>query len=468
MFINMKLRWWICWMVLMSLFAGVSRAEPGGPVYVVPLEGTVSSAQFYFLRRALKDAEQAGASAFIIDMDTPGGAVNAAMDNMDALLKTNVPTYTYVHPRAISAGSYIAMATGKIYMSPTAVIGAAAPVLTTGEDLPGTMKDKVISMLSASVRAAAQKNGHNPELADAFIWKEKEMKIGDVVIDRPDGLLTLSAEEAVRVFDGKPLLATAVVPTIEALLSHAKLTGEVRRMEPTGFERAAFWLTTLAPLLLLGGIVGAWVEIKTPGFGLPGAASIICFALFFTGHYIAGLAGYEVIVLFVAGLVLVILELLVFTGTIIPGVVGALMMISALIWAMVDRYPNQPLWPAPELLIRPLANLGIAVVLAIIVGALLAKILPRTSFYNRLVLSAAAPAGPGITIPSTSSGLSAGSGGVAVTDLRPSGRAEFDGNLVDVVSQGSWIEAGKPVRVVSIEGTRVMVAPQPAKAQALS
>ncbi|MGV3531501.1 MAG: NfeD family protein, partial [Chthoniobacteraceae bacterium] len=270
----MKHRWWICWIVLLSLFPGVMRAEPSGPVYIIPLEGTVSSAQFFFLRRALKDAEQAGASAFIIDMDTPGGAVDAAMDNMDALLKTKVPTYTYINPRALSAGALISLATKKIYMAPSSVIGAAAPVLSTGDDAPKTMNDKTVSALSAIARAAAQENGHNPELADAFIWKEKEMKIGDVVIDRPDGLLTLSAQEAVRVFDGKPLLATAVVPTIEALLEHAKLSGEVRRIEPTGFERMAFWLTTLAPLLLMGGVIGAYIEFKTPGFGLPGAASI--------------------------------------------------------------------------------------------------------------------------------------------------------------------------------------------------
>lgn len=453
-------------MVLLGLFAGSARAAEPGPVYVVPLDGSVSSAQFFFLRRALKDAEQAGASAFVIDMNTFGGAVDAAMENMDALLKTSVPTYTYINPRAISAGALIAVATGKIYMAPTAVIGAAAPVLSTGEDVPKTMNDKTVSMLSAMARAASQKNGHNPDIAEAFILKDKEVKIGDVVINRPDSLLTLSAQEAARVINGKPVLAVAVEPSLEAMLAHAKLMGEVRRVQPTGFERAAFWLTTLAPLLLLGGIIGAYIEFKTPGFGLPGVASIICFTLFFAGHYIAGLAGYEVIVLFVIGLVLVILELLVFTGTLIPGIVGAVLMVGALIWAMVDRYPSESWWPESEMLVRPLANLGLATVLAILTGAFLAKFLPRTSFYHRIVLSAETPSGPGISIPSVSSALPTDAVGVAITNLRPSGRAEFDGQLVDVVSQGDWIGAGCQIRVVSVEGTRVMVAARPAIAQA--
>jgi membrane-bound serine protease (ClpP class) len=140
-------------------------------------------------------------------------------------------------------------------------------------------------------------------------------------------------------------------------------------------------------------------------------------------------------------------------------------MVSALIWAMVDRYPNEPWLPAPELLVRPLANLGLAVLLAIIAGAILAKYLPRTSFYRHIVLSAASPSGPGVSIPSMSSSLPYGAPGVAKTDLRPSGRAEFDGHLVDVVSQGEWIVAGQPVRVISVEGTRVMVAPLPITAQ---
>jgi membrane-bound serine protease (ClpP class) len=111
--------------LLMSLV--VASANPSGPVVVVPLDTNVSKAQFYFLRRALKEAERDKASAFVIDMSTYGGEVQAAINNMDALMKTSVPTYTYVNPRAISAGALIALATQKIYMSPSAVIGASAP-----------------------------------------------------------------------------------------------------------------------------------------------------------------------------------------------------------------------------------------------------------------------------------------------------------------------------------------------------
>ena len=174
------------WFLIFLGLAAAGFSEEVGPVVVVPIRTEISGAQFYFLRRALKDAEGQHASALVLDMETYGGEVKAAIDSMDALLKTRVPTFTFVNNKAISAGAMIALATQQIYMAPTGVIGAAAPVMAGGEDLSKTMADKTVSALSAMARAACQKNGHNPELADAFISKEKEVKIGDVVIDRPD------------------------------------------------------------------------------------------------------------------------------------------------------------------------------------------------------------------------------------------------------------------------------------------
>ena len=447
------------WLFLLVLSSVVAAAAERGPVFVVPLKTEVSEAQFYFLRRALKTAEREHASAFVIDMETYGGDVKAAINNMDALLKTTVPTFTFVDGRALSAGALIAMATQKIYMSPTAVIGAAAPVMAGGEDLPKTMSDKTISTISAMARSAAQKNGHNADIADAFIKKEKELKIGDVVIDGSESLLTLSADEAARIYDGKPLLSAGTATSLEDMMKKADLTGPVRHVEPTGFERLAIWVTALAPLLLLGGIIGGYIEFKVPGFGVPGIASVICFTLFFTGHYLAGLAGWEAPVCFAIGVALVLGELIIHPGTIVPGIVGVLLIIASLIYAMIDRWPSQPLWPTQDMLLRPMVNFSIALGAAMIAAYLLARHLPKTGLYQRFVLGATVPPGLPLTSPAAVLAIATGMTGIARTTLRPSGKAAFGDQLVDVVSQGEFIAANAPIQIVLIEGPRVVVEP---------
>ncbi len=450
-------RWFLVCLSSLLAVAAPLRGGEAGPVVVIPIKTEISAAQFFFLRRALKEAERANASAVVIDMDTYGGELKAADNSIDALLKTGVPTFTYVNPRALSAGALIALATQKIYMSPGASIGAAAPVMSGGEDLPKTMTDKVVSATSAMARAAAEKNGHRPDLADAFISKDKEVKIGVVVVHPADSLLTLTAAEAAKLYDGKPLLAAGIASSLAEMLKAAGLNGPVKTIEPSGFEQAAFWVTALSSLFLLGGILGAYLEFKTPGASLPGILSVCCFAIFFAGHYIAGLAGWEVGVVFFIGLLLVLGELFLHPGTVIPGLVGALLMAGALVWAMIDRYPGEPFLPTSAMLVRPLLNLGLAVALAIAAGAVLAKYLPRTSFYQRIVLHSTVHGSPSVASFANQSPVSIGASGTARSMLRPAGKAEFGGHTVDVITQGDFIDPGSAVRVVALDGLRVVV-----------
>src|SRR3989442_6156239 len=267
------------------------------------------------------------------------------------------------------------------------VAGRSSPVLPTGEDLPATEREKTISYWSALIRSSAIRNGHNPDIGEAFMNKDKEVKIGDRVIHPKGTLLTLNAQEATEKSDGKPLLADGIAESVVDLMHKAGLKGNAVALDPTGFEQLAFWITALAPLLLLGGIIGAYLEFKIPGASVPGIVSAICFALFFLGHYLAGLAGWEVVALFVLGLVLVIIEILFFAhSTIVFGVVGVFLMLASLLWAMIDRYPGETFFPRPAMLAVPLRNLFLALVGAAIVIWLLARYLPRTSIYRRFAL----------------------------------------------------------------------------------
>src|SRR6266404_8711096 len=433
-----------------------------GDVVVVPLRGEISPSLLMFLRRAEKVAESNGASAIIFEMNTYGGRLDAAEEITSALNHATLPTYTFINSNAGSAGSLIALATQHIYMAPVSAIGAAAPVLPTGEDLPLTEREKTISYWTALIRSSAIKNGHNPDIGEAFMNKDKEVKIGDRVIHPKGTVLTLSAQEATEKINGKPLLGDGIAASIVDLTQKAGLKGDIVSLNPSGFEQLAFWITALAPVLLLGGIIGAYLEFKIPGASLPGIISATCFALFFLGHYLAGLAGWEVVGLFVLGVVLVLIEILFFAhGTIVFGVIGVFLMLTSLIWAMIDRYPGETFFPTGRMLAIPLLNLFLAIAAAVIVIVLLARYLPRTSIYRRFALITSNPPGPSLAgAPrefATALALSPGMQGVSLSILRPSGKARFADHIVDVVTQGEFVAPDTAITVVKADGMRVVV-----------
>jgi membrane-bound serine protease (ClpP class) len=433
-----------------------------GDTVVVELSGEISPPLYLFLRRAIKAAEAAAAGAIVIEMNTYGGRLDAAGDISGALNRTTIPTYTFINTNAGSAGSLIALATRHIYMSPVSAIGAAAPVLASGAELTGTEKDKTLSYWSALVRNSATRNGHNPDIGEAFMDKEKEVKIGERVVHAKGTLLTLNAQEATESINGKPLLADGVADSVADLAKKAGLKGAVVAVEPSGFERFAFWITALAPLLLLLGIICAYLEFKMPGVSMPGIIAAICFALFFAGHYLAGLAGWEVVALFVLGVLFVLIEILFFAhSTIIFGVVGVFLMLASLLWAMIDRYPGETFFPTGDMLAIPLRNLFFTLLAATLIIMVLARYLPKTNLYRRFALMTTNPPGPSLAgVPrefATALDLSPGMQGTAQTTLRPSGKARFSDHIVDVITEGEFVAAETPITVVQKDGMRVVV-----------
>ena len=433
-----------------------------GETVVIPMGGDISPPLLLFLRRAVKAAESAGAGAIIFEMDTYGGRLDTAAEITSVLNRATVPTYLFINSNAGSAGSLIALATQHIYMSPVSAIGAAAPVLSTGEDLPATERDKTISYWAALIRSSATRNGHNPDLGEAFMSKEKEVKIGDRVVHPKGSLLTLTAQEATEKINGKPLLAEGIADSVQDVAQKAGLKGRLVSLDPSGFERLAFWITKLAPLLLLLGIICAYLEFKIPGASVPGVIAAFCFALFFLGHYLAGLAGWEVVALFVLGAVLVVVEIMFFAhSTIVIGIVGVFLMLASLLWAMVDRYPGETFFPTGKMIAIPMRNLCLALVAAVVAITLLARYLPRTSLYRRFALMTTNPPGPSLAgAPrefAMALALTPGMEGAALTTLRPSGKARFADHVVDVVTEGEFIAAETPVTVIQTDGMRVVV-----------
>jgi membrane-bound serine protease (ClpP class) len=454
--------------VLTAVDLGAGTNDTGADrvrrVYILPVRDDIAPPIVYLLRRGVKEAMEAGAEVLVLDMETNGGRFDSTKEIIQILDQFEGQTVTYVNRDAYSAGAFIAVATQRIYMAPQSVIGAAAPILMAPggggvDQMPATVEAKMTSAVAARVRASAEKNGHNPQVVEAMINKNKRLEIDGQVLNEEGQILTLTDMEAAREYGNppKPLLSLGTIRSLEALIAELGYGDEdVVRVEATGAERLASWLNMLSPILLLIGIVGIYFEIKTPGFGLPGIVGLIAFALYFLGSYVAGFSGMEWLLVFILGLVLVILEFFLFQGTIFVGLTGATLMLVSLVMAMVDIYPGGPTLPNLGQLRLPMTQIMIALLGAVGAVWALGLILPRTNFYDRLV-STTASGGRHVGELARERSARLGQVGVTVSPLRPGGKARFGEQILDVISQGDLVDRGRNVRIIGHSAREAIV-----------
>ncbi len=425
-------------------------------VYVIPVKDEINRPILYILRRGLKEADQK-ADAVVLDMDTPGGALDVTFDIMEALGKFHGETLTYVNKEAMSAGAFISATTGEIWFTPDAVIGAAAPVSAEGKDIDVTMKQKIVSYLKARVRAISEGKGYRGEVISAMIDADYELKIGDKVIKAKGELLSLTATEATTTYGepARPLLGAGIAKDIDALLTKKYGAGNyvIKQFQVTWSEQLAQYLNGIAPVLLGLGLLALFIEFKTPGFGLFGIAGIVLLAIVFIGNYVAGFSGHEPLLLFALGLVMVVVELIFFPGVAIVAVTGLVLMLGSLVWAMADLWPGVPLTTAwsGDAFARPLQNLGLGLVIAVGLGLALMRFLPHGWVWDKMVLGstiggAAQIAGAGPLAGGEIAAL-VGQRGVAMTMLRPSGQVEVGGRRYEAKVEIGGIDTGEPVIV---------------------
>ncbi|HTG45898.1 MAG TPA: ATP-dependent Clp protease proteolytic subunit, partial [Verrucomicrobiae bacterium] len=432
------------WLFAVAFFwcAGLAQitAASEKTVFVIPVREEISTPLTYLVRRGVKQALEAKADLLILDMDTNGGRLDSTEEILHSLAQFKGETITFVNRKAFSAGAFIAVATHKIYMAPQSVIGAATPIMMGPaggvEKLPDSVEAKMTSGVRALVRTSAEKNGYNVEVIEAMIDRSKELRIDGEVINEKGQILTLTNLQAEREFGTPPrrLLSSGTVGSIPELLQELGYgSSKIIRVEPTGAEQLAAWLTAIGPILLLAGIVGIYIEMKTPGFGIPGIAGIVSFALYFLGGYIAGLSGWEWTVVFVTGLSLFILELFVFPGTLVIGLVGGAMMLAALVMAMVDIYPGMPAIPTFGLLKDSLFEVLLTGCIALVIMIFASRYLLKSSLFNKLVDQGASGVAS-VARVLRDHATRIGETGVAISTLRPGGKAQFGERVLDVVT----------------------------------
>ena len=449
---------------LWSAETNLHSVPPALKVYIVPIQENIMPPLVYVVRRGVKEAMEAKADLLILDMKTDGGRVDVTEEIIQIISNFPGLTVTYVNDRAFSAGAFIAVATQKIYMAPQSVIGAAAPIMMapggvgTG-NLPDTMEVKMTSAIRALVRVQAEKNGHNIEVVEAMIDKTKELTMDGEVLNKEGNILTLTDRQAAKEYGNPPgpLLSLGTVDSLDALLDRLGYAGAQRiEIKPTGAETMGTWINAIGPLLLIIGIVGLYIEFKTPGFGLPGIVGIAAFALYFFGGYVSGLSGAGWAVLFIVGLILVGLEWFVFPGTFIAGISGAVLMLVAIVMAMVDKYPGGPSLPTLPQLRLPLRDISIAITISFVLALILARFFPKTSLFRKLVSQTASGVSSGAAQEAQQEAR-IGQLGVTISQLYPGGKARFGEQTLDVLTEGELVEKGRRVRIIGHTGADAVV-----------
>ncbi|OUQ86039.1 serine protease [Brevibacillus brevis] len=398
----------------------------------IPVDSTIERGLESFLHRAFADAQQQQADLVILHINTPGGEVNAADQIGQLIRQAPMHVIAYIDNQAFSAGTYIALNANEIMMTPGSSMGAATPI-----DLAGNAADiKFISGWSNKMKAAAELNNRNPDVARAMVEIDTEFPGL-----KPKGtVLSLDAQQAKRLG-----YADDVVSNKEELLKKLGIQPDsLQAIEPTGGELVARWVTSpiVMSLLLIIGLGGIVVELFAPGFGVAGTISLFAFSLYFFGHYVAGFANWLHIGLFVVGILLMLLEIFLPGG--IVGAIGFLSIVTGLVMAAYDTKQG-------------LASLGVAALVTVIVAFMLVKKYGVKGLFNKFVLGETQSSEEGYVAPRDQRELE-GKSGIALTPLRPAGVVKVEGKRVDAVSVGGFIEAGTAITVVQVEGTRIVVA----------
>jgi membrane-bound serine protease (ClpP class) len=442
----------LVWSLLAIVIAGpaafaAARAEDRRPVvYVAPIDGIIDLGLAPFVRRVLKEAGDAGAAAVILEINTFGGRVDAAVQIRDALLGAQLPTVAFVNKRAISAGALIGLAAEKLVMAGGGTIGAATPV-QMGQ--PGAaaqpVEEKTVSYVRKEFRATAESRKRPPLLAEAMV--DADVAIPKVI--EKGKLLTLTTEEALsnRLIDFR-------ADTLESTLEQLGLSGaELIRASPNWAENLVRILThpVVSSLLITVGVLGLLIEIRTPGFGVPGAVGISSLSLFLWGHWLVQLAGWEELLLVAGGLVFLLLEALFIPGFGVVGALGIVAVLGGLALSMVGAGVTT------ATMLLAAARVVLSLLAALIASLVLLRLLPHLPFGRRLILATGLSAAEGYASAPSSDGHWLGRRGRASSTLRPAGIAEIDGERVDVVSDGELIDAGEPIEVTRVDGNRIVV-----------
>ena len=508
----------------------------------VPIEGDIDQFQVVFLRRSIEKAEKMGVDYIIFSINTFGGRVDSALQMatlIGSLDEMHTIAFIPAEPESVgvswSAGALISFASASIYMAPGTSIGAAAPVYQSAEGMEPA-GEKTVSAVRAQLAALAEKNGYPPEVAIAMVDQDVELVAvaengayrfelrnrsggetgtdtgpadNEEIISPSGKLLTLTAGQM-----QKYGLSSGTVSDVEELQGELGIT-RLERIVPSSTDVIINFLTSaaVASLLLTIGLVALYMEISSPGFGIPGTVAIIVFSLMFASSGLMGTLNSAELLLFLAGLILLIVEVFLIPGFGVAGITGLIFMTVGLVLSRQGFFLPDTDWQW-DILTRNLMMVIGTIAASFVLMAVLMVFFPRIRLFRRLILSSVSPtadsniadsgAGPGVltghgggtiqgagpgavtgvgpaapTAPAGPAGLDnpaasgsdhepipeaapeihtlIGTEGLCITKLRPAGKIQVGDEIYSVVTDGRWVQPGQRVRITAVEGNRIVV-----------
>lgn len=411
-------------------------------VYVGYIDSEIDLGLAPYVSRVISDAEKDNADAIIFKINTFGGRVDAATQIKDAILNSRIKTIAFINNRAISAGALIALSCNKIIMVPGSSIGAATVVDQSGQKVG----EKYQSYMRSEMRSTAEKNGRPTKIAEGMV---DERVVIPGLVDSTQ-LVTLTSEEAL-----KYKIADTVETSFEGVLAYLNLkNAKVVEVSSNWAEGVVKFLNNpiVSSILIMIGFFGLMAEIKTPGWGVAGTTGLIALTLFFGSSYILQLASVIEILMFVVGLGLLLVEIFIIPGFGITGISGIILIFASIFLSLLGSKPFIDM----ERVSIAIIQLSGSILFALIGIFVLARYLPKSKAFNKLVLSQSEKAEEGfVSYPSVKELI--GKEGIAFTTLRPGGTVEIDGKRIDVVAESEYITQGTKIKVLRVEGIKVVV-----------
>lgn len=503
------------WVLALALPIAADSGRLPLSAAIIPIRTEINDVARDSLKRRIEAARARGATTLIFEMDTPGGLVSSALD-MCKLIKDQpkeVRTVAWVHPEAISAGAMISVACQEIVVGPIAKIGDCAPIVMGEGELGKVEREKGETYVRSEFTDSAERNGYDKELLLAMVtlgrevwWlqnaqdgkrifvggdRKKELidnATGEVrlwrlvdsyddpitgkpvhvtqPIDSDKELLTLTQGQAVAYG-----LAKGVAGSPSELKSLLQLSAVPEPMDMNGWERFAIWLNSalVRGILFVIVLMGVYIEFQHPGLILPGVVAIVALAIFLGAPYVAGLADIWTIIVLILGVVLLVVELFLLPGFMVFGLAGIVLIALALVFTFVPREPGLPPFSLPQLpgswaaLRTGVLVLASSVIAAAVGLAFLIRYMPRLPVTRNVLSPNPNAAAMALVDPFANTAL-VGDVGVVTGDLRPGGQARFGADVVEVCSQGEYIEAGQKIQVIRRDGPNIVVRRLPAEA----